>query len=149
MEAPMSRILFLGLGAALMFFGDPKAGRQRRNEVTRRIDATRRLVNQRGAVLHEAAERTRGLLADARGAIASRDPNGPTLAQIGRDAVAAWQRPDWSPAQRALAGAVGAGAAMFGYVLGGLKGVAWCAIGGGLIARATAAEASRGEARRK
>jgi hypothetical protein len=133
----MSRILFLGLGAALMFFGDPKAGRERRNQLTQRIDATRRLVEQRGEVIHDAATRTAGLLSDARGAIAARELTGPTLAEIARDAVAAWQQPEWSPAQRAFAGAVGASAAMYGYLRGGVRGMAWCALGGGLIARAT------------
>jgi hypothetical protein len=134
----MSRLLFLGLGAALMFFGDPKAGRQRRNQVTQRIDATRRLVEQRREVLHDAATRTQVLLADARGAITARDLNGPTLGEIARDAAAAWRQPNWSPPQRALAGALGAGLAMFGYLRGGVTGIAWCAVGGGLIARATA-----------
>ena len=143
----MSRLLFLGLGAALMFFGDPKAGRQRRNEVTQRIDATWRLVEQRGEVLHDAAVRTQGLLADTRGAIAARDLNGPTLGEIARDTVAAWQQPNWSPAQRALAGALGAGVAMYGYLRGGMKGMAWCAVGGGLVARATAGD-GRGSVRR-
>lgn len=136
----MSRILFLGLGAALMFFGDPKSGRQRRSEVTHRIDATRRLIDQRREVVHEAAARTQGLLADARGAIASRDPGGPTLGDVGREIVEAWQSPDWSPAQRAFAGALGASVATLGYLRGGVRGMAWCAVGGGLLARATAGD---------
>jgi hypothetical protein len=138
----MSRILFLGLGAALMFFGDPKSGRQRRSEVTQRIDQTRRLIEQRREMVHEAAARTQTLLADARGAIASRDPNGPTLGDVARDAVEAWRRPDWSPPQRAFAGALGASVAMLGYLRGGARGMAWCAIGGGLLARATAGDSS-------
>jgi hypothetical protein len=140
MEARMSRILFLGLGAALMFFGDPKSGRQRRSDVTQRIDATRRLIEQRREVVHEAATRTQGLLADAKGAIASRNPGGPTLGDVGKEVVAAWQSPDWSPAQRAFAGALGAGVATLGYLRGGLRGLAWCAIGGGLLARATSGD---------
>ena len=142
----MSRILFLGLGAALMFFGDPKSGRQRRSEVTQRLDATRHLIEQRRAVVHEAATRTQGLLAEARGAIAARDPNGPTLGDVAREAVDAWRRPDWSPPQRAFAGALGASIAMLGYLRGGVRGMAWCAIGGGLLARATAGDSSTGNA---
>jgi len=138
----MSRILFLGLGAALMFFGDPKAGRQRRSQVTQRIDATRKLIEQRRDVIHEAATRIQGLLADAKGAIASRDPNGPTLGDVARDAVEAWRQPDWSPPQRAFAGALGASLAMLGYLRGGMRGMAWCAIGGGLLARATAGDST-------
>ena len=57
---------------------------------------------------------------------------------VARDAVEAWRRPDWSPPQRAFAGALGASVAMLGYLRGGVRGMAWCAIGGGLLARATA-----------
>jgi len=134
----MSRLLFLGLGAALMFFGDPQSGRKRRSEVTSRIDSARRGIEHSGEVVREAREQVHGLIVETRGAIERRGaPQGPTLYQIARDSAKAWQRPYWTPAQRALAGAAGAGLAMFGYLRGGAKGLTWCAMGGGLLARAT------------
>ncbi len=134
----MSRLVFLGLGAALMFFGDPQSGRKRRAEVTNRIDTARRTIEHGGDVVRDVKREAHGLIVETRGAIERRGgPQGPTLYQIARDSVDSWQRPEWTPAQRALAGATGAGIAMFGYLRGGVKGMAWCAIGGGLLARAT------------
>lgn len=134
----MSRLVFLGLGAALMFFGDPQSGRKRRAEVTHRIDSARRTIERTGDVAREVRHEAHGLIVETRGAIERRgSPQGPTLSQIARDSIASWQRPEWTPAQRALAGAAGAGLAAFGYLRGGIKGMAWCAMGGGLLARAT------------
>ena len=50
--------------------------------------------------------------------------HGPTLGQIANDALASWNRDNWSPAQRALAGAFGMGMATFGYFRGGVRGLA-------------------------
>ncbi len=134
----MSRLVFLGLGAALMFFGDPQAGRKRRGQVAGSIDAARRTIEHGGEVAREIRQEAHGLMVETRGALERRgSPGGPTLGQIARDSVASWQRPVWTPAQQILAGATGAGLAMFGYLRGGLKGMAWCAIGGSLLARAT------------
>ena len=132
----MSRLLFLGLGAALMFFGDPQAGRKRRSAVGNQIDATRRRIEYtKGVVARDATNRAHGLLVETRGALQS---GAPALAEVARDAIAAWGRPQWSPAQRALGGACGAGLATAGYFRGGLKGLVMCTLGGALLARATA-----------
>lgn len=134
----MSRLVFLGLGAALMFFGDPQAGRKRRDQVTGSIDAARRKIEQGGELASDVRQQAHGLIVETRAAIERRgSPGGPTLGQIARDSVEWWQRPVWTPAQRVLAGATGAGMAMFGYLRGGLRGMAWCAAGGSLLARAT------------
>ena len=137
----MSRFLFLGLGAALMFFGDPQQGRKRRADVTHKLDATRRrLEHGRDVIVRDAANRAQGLLAETRSALESRGNTllqGPTLSEVARGVVASWNRPRWSPAQRALAGAFGAGVAAYGYLRGGLKGMALCALGGATLARAT------------
>jgi uncharacterized membrane protein len=139
----MSRLLFLGLGAALMFFGDPQTGRKRRTDFRNRLDATRRsLEHGKDVVLRDATNRAHGLLVETRQAIDTRIglAQGPTLMEIVRDAAASWSRPRWSPAQRALGGAVGASLAAIGYFRGGPKGIACCALGGALLARATANE---------
>ena len=138
----MSRLVFLGLGAALMFFGDPQSGRKRRGQVTSTLDSARRAIEHGGEVVQDVRQQAHGLIVETRGAIdRRRAPDGPTLGQIARDSVNAWQRPYWTPAQRAIAGAAGAGIAMFGYLRGGVKGMAWCAMGGGLLARATSRRA--------
>ncbi len=132
----MSRLLFLGLGAAMMFFGDPQTGRRRRTDVRNQIDATRRRIEHTKSVIaRDATNRAHGLLVETRGALQS---GAPALAEVARDAVAAWGRPQWSPAQRALGGACGAGLATAGYFRGGLKGLVMCTLGGALLARATA-----------
>ena len=140
----MSRILFLGLGAALMFFGDPQAGRRRRTDVANRIDSARRKIEHgRDMIVRDAANRTQGLIAETRSALQSRRNTllqGPSLTDVGHGLVASWNRKRWSPAQRALAGAFGAGMATYGYFRGGLKGFAMCAFGGALLARATTNE---------
>ena len=51
-------------------------------------------------------------------------------------ARAEWLQRNWSPSARALAGALGAGLAMFGLLRGGMRGLALGAIGSGLAARA-------------
>jgi len=140
----VSRLLFLGLGAALMFFGDPQAGRKRRTDVANRLDATRRRIEHgRDMVVRDAANRAQGLLAETRSALESRHSTllqGPSLADVGRGIVASWNRQRWSPSQRALAGAVGAAMATYGYFRGGVRGFAWTALGGAALARATTNE---------
>ena len=131
----MSRLLFLGLGAAMMFFGDPQAGRKRRTDVRNHIDATRRRIEHtKGVIARDATNRAHGLLVETRGALQS---GAPALAEVARDAFAAWGRPHWSPAQRAIGGACGAGLAAAGYLKGGVKGFVLCTVGGALLARAT------------
>jgi hypothetical protein len=127
-----------------MYFVDPQAGRKRRADLKNQLDATaRRLEHGKDVVVRDAANRTTELLVETRQWIEMhRDPQarlyGPSLAEFARDSVSGWQRAHWSPAQRALAGAFGAGLAAWGYLRGGVRGAAYCALGGGLLARATA-----------
>lgn len=148
----MSRLLFLGLGAALMYFGDPNTGRKRRNDLKNQIDATqRRLQQAKEVVVKDATNRTHGMLVETRQWLQDRRQrveggelvprlSGPALPEVARNIAAPWMRSHWSPSQRALAGAFGAGMAMWGYLRGGVKGFALCAAGGALVARATANE---------
>ena len=150
----MSRLLFLGLGAALMYFGDPQAGRKRRNDLRNQLEATnRRLQHGRDVIVRDATNRAHGLLVETRQVIeARRQPgleNAPTLRSIARGSVGAWRRDSWSPAQRALAGAFATGLATYGYFRGGLKGLTLCALGGALMARATGNESLGALARGK
>lgn len=148
-------LVYLGLGAALMYLLDPQQGRKRRNDLANQLDSTRRKV-QRGTdmVVRDATNRTHGMLVQTqqwlraqRGRIENRGAIGPLESSgagpavaAAKNAVAPWQRDHWSPAQRALAGIVGAGLATSGYVRGGLLGVGMCVGGVGLVARAMANE---------
>jgi len=139
----MSRLLFLGLGAALMFFGDPQAGRKRRADMRNQLDAARRrLEHGTDVVVRDATNRAHGLIVETRNAIAPPEGrlHGPSLKEVAADACASWSRANWSPAQRALAGAFGASVATVGYFRGGVKGFLYCLAGGALLARATANE---------
>jgi uncharacterized membrane protein len=141
-----NRLMFLGLGAALMYFYDPQAGRRRRSGLKDRIDsAARRIEHGRDVVIRDARNRAQGLAAETRGALEAGKrqglvPAATSLATIAQDSASAWRRRRWSPAQRAVAGAGGAALAMFGYIRGGVKGAAICALGGVLVARATSSE---------
>ena len=138
-----NRLVFLGLGAALMYFYDPQAGRRRRAGLKDQLDATaRRIEHGRDVVVRDARNRAQGLAAQTRGALEAGKrqglvPAASSLATLAQDSANAWRRRRWSPAQRALAGAGGAALATYGYIRGGLKGAAICALGGALVARAT------------
>lgn len=142
----MSRLLFLGLGAALMYFADPQAGRKRRNDLRNQLDATaRKLQHGQEIVVRDAANRAHGLMVETRQALEARRQgavtlHGPSLGEVVQGSVAAWRRENWSPAQRALAGAFGMGLAAYGYFRGGLRGFALTALGGTVLARATSNE---------
>jgi uncharacterized membrane protein len=129
-----------------MYFYDPQAGRKRRADLQNRIDsAGRQLAHARDVVRRDATNRMNGLAAETRGVIEAgrRDglkAGGTSLVELAQDTARTWQRRRWSPAQRALAGAFGAACATYGYFRGGVKGVALCALGGALVARATANE---------
>ncbi len=137
-------LVYLGLGAALMYLSDPQAGRKRRADLRNRLDATaRRVQHGTDVVVRDASNRTHGLIAETRSALDARRHNvvalsGPSLGSIARDTAASWNRDNWSPAQRALAGAGGTGLAAYGYLRGGIRGFLLCAFGGMLLARATA-----------
>lgn len=140
-------LVWLGLGAAIMYFSDPQTGRRRRADVRNQLEATTRKI-QHGAdvVVRDASNRAHGLIVETRNAIAHRreqtavELHGPTLGAVMKDSVASWGRDNWSPSQRAVGAA--AGTAMFaaGYVKGGLRGFLLCALGGVLFARASANE---------
>jgi hypothetical protein len=139
-------LLILGLGAAAMYFLDPQNGRKRRNDLQNQLESTRReLEHGRDVVVRDATNRAHGLLVETRHALEARrtgeaGDNVPTLAGIACDVVAPWGRTHWSPAQRAIAGGLGAAVSVVGYFRGGLRGMALCALGGSLVARATANE---------
>jgi uncharacterized membrane protein len=141
-----NRLAFLGLGAALMYLYDPQAGRKRRSNLRHRIEsASQKLQHSRDVVVRDATNRVNGLVAEGRGLVETGRREGlasagTSLADIAQGAVRSWGRARWSPAQRALAGALGAGMATYGYFRGGIKGVAMCAVGGALVARASANE---------
>ena len=141
-----NRLMYLGLGAALMYFYDPQAGRRRRAQARDQYEAAcRRLEHAKEVVVRDARNRAQGLAAEGRHVIeAGRTEGiksaGTSLVSLAQDSAYAWRRRRWSPAQRALAGAGGAMLATIGYFRGGVKGVAMCALGSALVARATANE---------
>ena len=141
-----NRLLYLGLGAAFMYLYDPQSGRRRRADLKNQVDAaTRRLQHTREVVMRDARNRAQGLAAEGRSLIETgkRDglvPAGTALAGMAQGTAGAWRRTHWSPAQRAIAGAVGAAVATAGYFRGGIKGVAMCALGSALVARSSANE---------
>ena len=140
-------LVWLGLGAAAMYLMDPQAGRKRRTDIRNQFDAATRKV-QHGAdvVIRDASNRTHGLIVETRNALAARKEQAavalqaPTLGHVVQSSVAAWNRDNWSPAQRALAGALATGLFAWGYLRGGVRGAAMCALGGVLFARASANE---------
>ena len=148
----MSRLLFLGVGAALMYFADPQQGRKRRNDFKNQLDSTqRRLLEAKEVVVKDATNRTHGMLLETREWLQDRRQkvqagemvprlSAQSLPGVAQSIAAPWMRTHWSPSQRALAGAFGAGLAMWGYLRGGVKGMAMCAAGGALIARCSANE---------
>jgi len=139
-------LVYLGLGAAIMYLMDPQAGRKRRADLRNQLDSTvRKIEHGRDVVMRDAANRTHGLLVETRSALQARreggmELHGPSLSEVMGSVVGSWRRDNWSPAQRALAGAMGGVLAAVGYFRGGVKGFALCALGGGLLARATANE---------
>ena len=148
-------LIFVGLGAALMYLMDPQQCRKRRNDLRNQVDATRRKVRHgTDMVVRDASNRTHGMLIqtqqwlraqrerlERRGSSAPvPSPGmGPAIGAA-KNAVAPWMRDRWSPAQRALAGVFGAGLATSGYVRGGFGGLVMTLTGIGLIARASANE---------
>jgi uncharacterized membrane protein len=138
----MSRLLMLGVGAAIMYFSDPQAGKKRRNDFRNQLEATQRRV-QRGkeVLVKDATNRTHGMLVQTRQWIEDKENRTPlsleTVKGTAQGMVQPWMQPHWSPTQRAAAGAFGAGLAAYGYLRGGLKGMLLCLLGGGLLARAT------------
>jgi uncharacterized membrane protein len=159
------RIVFLGLGAALMYLMDPQAGRKRRTDLRNQVEATSRKV-QRGKemVVRDATNRAQGAIHETRkflqttrqkvedGTILDVDASALRQCMTGfmGGVMGPWGKSHWSPAERALAGSVGAGLAVGGYARGGLKGIVMFLLGSGLLARAATnrdiASLARGEA---
>ena len=127
-------LLYLGVGAALMYMMDPQAGRKRRADLRSQLEATgRKIQHGRQIVVRDASNRAIGAMAEARRWVEGQKRKRESRAGV-VEAPAAPR--NWSPAQRALAGACGAGLAAWGYLRGGLRGYAMCAIGSGVLARA-------------
>lgn len=201
----------LGLGALIMYLGDPQSGRRRRALLKDQYVHTARKVQQgTDVVLRDATNRAHGLVSSARGWIEHRreeadDPvlMGRVRAALGRatshphavevqsiagavtlrgvalaseaDALVAaiekvpgvksvdnqlqlhdspegipslqggvprrgmrmeLMQDNWSPAWRSIAGAIGAGLTVAGWIRGGFNGLALGTMGGGLLARA-------------
>jgi uncharacterized membrane protein len=140
-------LVYLGLGAAIMYLMDPQAGRKRRADLKNQFDATaRRIERGKEVIVRDATNRAHGLLVETRQALEARRNggqvtlHGPSFGEVMNGTLASWRRENWSPAQRALASALGMSLAAFGYFRGGLRGVSLCALGGVLLARATANE---------
>ncbi len=139
---------YLLLGAAAMYLLDPQSGRKRREALGGQVSTARNLIQNaptalieaREAVVTDAKERAHDILDGTRQALKARrlGENTPTLADAIDSVIEPWRRREWSPAQRALAGAFGAAAAAYGYLRGGIRGMAWCAVGGAVMARVTA-----------
>src|SRR3954470_24835647 len=146
----MSRIFALGIGAALMYFYDPNTGRKRRNDFKNQVNAAqRKLEHGKEVLIRDATNRTHGMLVETRQWIESRRQGGAaegeylprggmaSVQQVASNIAAPWLSANWSPTQRASAGALGAGMAAYGFLRGGLKGLIYGALGGALFARAT------------
>lgn len=139
----MSRLIALGIGAAVMYFYDPNAGRKRRNDLRNQVNAAnRKLQHGKEVLVRDATNRTHGMLVETRGWVEARRQGDasatlPPISKIASNIAAPWMSPHWSPTQRASAGALGAGMAAYGYLRGGLKGMIYAVLGGALFARAT------------
>jgi uncharacterized membrane protein len=137
-------LLYLGLGAALMYLCDPQSGRKRRADLQNQAEsALRDLQRARDVLVRDAGNRAHGAIAQTRRWVDKRKavregtwPGGEEAAGAARGVLAAMDGP-WSPTSRAAAGALGAGMVTYGYFCGGLRGFLYGLIGGGLVARAT------------
>ena len=145
----MSRLIALGIGAAVMYFCDPNAGRKRRNDFRNQVNAAQRKIQHAQDVLvRDATNRTHGMLVETRQWIEKRRdgvregelmPRGAmgTMSQVASNIAAPWMSAHWSPTQRAAGGAFGAGMMAYGFLRGGLRGLVYAALGGALLARVT------------
>lgn len=127
-------LVYLGVGAALMYLMDPQAGRKRRADLRNQLEATgRKIRHGKEVVIRDASNRAIGAMAEARHWLEEHKRKRESSAVA---AEASNTPRSWSPAERALAGAFGAGLAAWGYLRGGIKGYALGAVGAGLLARA-------------
>lgn len=137
-------LLYLGVGAALMYFADPQNGRRRRADLKNQMDAAvRDLTEAKEVLVRDATNRAYGVVAESRRWVEKRRAlregvaAGEDVAQAGASLLSSMNGP-WSPTSRAAAGALGAGMATYGYFCGGIRGFLYGLIGGSLLARATA-----------
>ena len=64
----------MGIGAALMYFLDPDSGRRRRALVKDQVNRYKALgLEKTEALVHQAADQTRGVIAKAQNRLASKD----------------------------------------------------------------------------
>ena len=113
----------VGVGAGLMYILDPDRGRRRRALARDKATSTwNRSEKYVGTMSRDLANRSRGLVHDAKAALAGRGH------EEGADQ-------DWSPSTRIVAAAVGGGLAIYGYRRGGLVGKTATALGMGLLTR--------------
>ena len=91
-------LVYLGLGAAIMYLMDPQAGRKRRADLKNQLGATaRRLERGKEVVVRDATNRTHGLLLETRQALEARRQHGeltlhgPSLGEIANGTLAAWR----------------------------------------------------------
>ncbi len=139
-------LVYLGVGAALMYLLDPQAGRKRRADLRNQWSATvRRLDHGREVVVRDATNRAHGLLVETRQALEAKrqhiaPANAPSFGDVLSGTVASWRRDNWSPAQRAVAATGGVALLAYGYARGGLRGLLLSLAGGALIARGTTNE---------
>jgi uncharacterized membrane protein len=141
-------LLLLGIGATAMYLWDPDNGRKRRADLRNQADAALRQAREaRDVVARDATNRAYGAVREARrwveGQREAREAGASTgdattmnMTQAAHDMLRAAEGP-WSPTSRAAAGALGAGLATYGYFRGGIAGLLYTLIGGGLLARAT------------
>lgn len=131
--ARSNSLLYLGVGAALMYLMDPQNGRKRRTDLRNQAEAARRRIERgAGIVVRDASNRAAGAMARSRNWLLEQ---GQVRQASALEPRASASRP-WPPTERALVGAVGAGVAAWGYIRGGVRGYALCAIGSSLLARA-------------
>src|SRR3569832_835982 len=103
----MSRIIALGIGAALMYLYDPNTGRKRRNDLRNQVNAAqRRLQHAQEVLVRDATNRTHGMLVETRQWIEERRAGGPlegqylpkggfsSLRQVGANMAAPWMAPN-------------------------------------------------------
>ena len=141
-------LFYIGVGAALMYFTDPQQGRKRRADLRNQAEAAAKRAREgRDVVVRDATNRAHGLVIEARRRVdgwrearengtRTGDATPGNMTQAAHQMLHSMDGP-WSPTSRAAAGALGAGLATYGYFRGGLAGLLYTAIGGGLLARAT------------
>src|SRR5512140_2095741 len=121
-------LIYLGLGAAIMYLMGPQNGRKRRAEIKNQMDSAARKVKEgQETVVRDATNRAYGAVAESRRWVErhrqmrqARLP-GDGAMDSASGMLASMGGP-WSPSSRAAAGALGAGMVTYGYFRGGIGG---------------------------